>query len=61
MLKERVEGTPMAGDRTAAADVPSGVLVGVSEVSVPAASARKEGTPGAAKHFAAACAGGRRR
>ncbi len=56
MLKERVEGTPMAGDSVNAADVPSGVLVGVSPVSVPAA---EKGASGAL--WAAACAGGRRR
>ncbi|MCU1251742.1 MAG: Response regulator of zinc sigma-54-dependent two-component system [Edaphobacter sp.] len=53
MLKERVEGTPIAGDRLAgdpstAVDVPSGVLVGVSPVSVPATD---KGAPAAAKHF----------
>jgi DNA-binding NtrC family response regulator len=52
MLKERTEGTPMAGDRLAgdaapAADVPSGVLVGVSPVSVPV----DKGAPGVTKHF----------
>jgi hypothetical protein len=50
MLKERVEGTPVAGDSLgrealSAADVPSGVLVGVSPVKVPV----KE--KGAAEHF----------
>jgi len=53
MLKEQAEGMPLAGDRLAgdpltAADVPSGVLVGVSPVSVPVA---EQGAPGAAKHF----------
>jgi two-component system response regulator HydG len=54
MLKEQVEGTPGAGDlmagdaRTGAADVPSGVLVGVSPVNV---SATEKVAPGAAEHF----------
>src|ERR1700722_3266914 len=37
MLRERVEGTPAIGNHLAAADVPSGVLVGVSPVNVPVA------------------------
>src|SRR5713101_1135264 len=48
MLKERVEGTPMSADPMTAADVPSGVLVGVSPVSV---VVTEKGAPGAAKHF----------
>jgi DNA-binding NtrC family response regulator len=50
MLKERVEGTPAAGDHSAPSDVPSGVLVGVSPVSVAVAGkgAQREGS---AKHF----------
>ncbi|HWW96965.1 MAG TPA: sigma-54 dependent transcriptional regulator [Edaphobacter sp.] len=58
MLKERAEETPMAGDRLAgdrvvgdriaAADGPSGVLVGVSPVS---AAVTEKGAAGAAKHF----------
>jgi DNA-binding NtrC family response regulator len=58
MLKERAAGTPMAGDPMVggpvvgdavnAADVPSGVLVGVSPVSVPAT---ETAAAGAAKHF----------
>jgi DNA-binding NtrC family response regulator len=50
MLKERAEATPMAGDpligdSLTAADVPSGVLVGVSPVNVPVTE------KGAAEHF----------
>jgi DNA-binding NtrC family response regulator len=55
MLKERAAGMasdpmvggPVAGDAVNAADAPSGVLVGVSPVSVPAT----ETAAGAAKHF----------
>jgi two-component system response regulator HydG len=55
MLKERVEGTLVAGDALgrdplSAADVPSGVLVGVSPVSV-AVTGRGTQREGAAKHF----------
>jgi len=35
MLRERVEGTLMVGDHSITADVPSGVLVGVSPVTAP--------------------------
>jgi DNA-binding NtrC family response regulator len=45
MLKERAEVRPMAGDPMNPASVPSGVLVGVSPVSVPAAE------KGATEHF----------
>src|SRR5712691_3894889 len=53
MLKERAEGMAMAGGVKNAADKPatdkpSGVLVGVSPVSVPVA---EEGAPGAKKNF----------
>src|ERR1700720_2523611 len=47
-LKERAEGIPMPGGSMTAADVPSGVLVGVSPVSVAVA---EKGTAAAAKHF----------
>jgi DNA-binding NtrC family response regulator len=50
MLRERMEGTAVTGDHLATADVPSGVLVGVSPVGVAVADqgARNEG---AAEHF----------
>jgi DNA-binding NtrC family response regulator len=48
MLRERVDAMTAGVDRVAAADVPSGVLVGVSPVSVPVAG---KGAQGAAEHF----------
>jgi two-component system response regulator HydG len=55
MLKERVEGTPVAGDSLggdplSAANAPSGVLVGVSPVSV-AVTGKGAQREGSAKHF----------
>src|SRR5258705_1152245 len=48
VLKDQDDGTAMAGDPKTASDKPSGVLVGVSPVSVPVT---ENGTPGAAKQF----------
>jgi DNA-binding NtrC family response regulator len=48
MVKEQVEGKPVACDAVTAADAPSGVLVGVSPVSAPATD---KGAPAVAKHF----------
>ena len=48
MLRERVKEMPVSGDHLAAADVPSGVLVGVSPVNVPVPD---EGAKSGAQNF----------
>ncbi len=57
MLSERVEAMQIVGDRT---DVPSGVLVGVSPVSMAAGKDSADDWCGGT-FWAAACAGSRRR